>query len=112
MNVLLCLVTPNVQMRQFFGTRSEAAIPQPSLSHGYFKGQKLNPIALSYVPANKPNKQDFEAFLVSHAKQCEACLLLIDEDWEYLASDVRNATLTAVFRPDHVNGNPQISFRR
>ena len=107
MKLYVGLITPNLTLRDYFGRRKDAVAPRDAITNGYYKGKKVIVASGAYVPEKNPSKEGLEAFLLAEAANCDACLLLIDEVWMHLASDIRNALLCVAFRSDGLKGNPQ-----
>ncbi len=110
MKIFVGLVTPNAALRGYFGIRKEGIVPQGTLSTEFYRRKNPAITTNSYEPQGLPSIDGFEQFLLARIPNFDACILLIDREWEYLTTNIRNAALTAVFDGPANTSNPQNFF--
>ena len=112
MKIFIGLVTPDSNLRQHFRSGVNAVIPKAAMSRGEFRDRRPSVILGIFSPEDKPSSDDFERFLLSRAKDSDACLLLVDEDWAFVTTNVRGAMLSLVFNRSTVGASAMNFFHK
>lgn len=97
MKIFLGLLTPDRGLRRHFGSGQDKVVAREALARRGFNGQIPSLSLAAYSPDGQPSADTCERFLLGQSKATQACLLLIDQEWEFLARDIRAAILGLVF---------------
>lgn len=110
MTLFIGLVTPDERLRAYFGKGKVGVIPPEALKRGAWQGREPNVTTLAWAPADDISSTALERFLLSKARDCTACVLLVDSDWAHLVKDVRTAVFVSTFEAAASAENPQNFF--
>jgi hypothetical protein len=97
MKIFIGLVTPDEALRRYYGSGKDGVVPRGSISRGHFLDQKPSVAPAAYVPENAPSTDDIEKWLLSRTRSTDACLLLVDADWECFVVNITSASLSIAF---------------
>jgi hypothetical protein len=108
--IFIGLVTPDEALRRYYGLGKERVVPRGSISRGYFLEQEPSVAPAAYRPKNAPSTYDIEKWFVSRTKSTDACLLLVDTEWENFVENMRSASLSIAFRRDDIVSSNNMNF--
>jgi hypothetical protein len=109
MKLFICVITPDEKVKRHFGRGKEGIIPAEALTRGPFASQQVQPTVKAWTPV-APSSADLERFLVSSARDHDACILVVDVVWQSYVQDVRNAAFIVMFEAQAANANPKNFF--
>lgn len=97
MTLFIGLVTPDERLRAYFGKGKMGVIPPETLKRGPWLGREPSVTTLAWAPGDDISSTALERFLLSKARDCTACVLLVDTAWIHLVSDIRTAAFVSTF---------------
>lgn len=106
------LVTPEPTLQRHYGSGLRQVVADSAISRGSFRQQKPTILLGAFTPESHPTPANFERFLLGQTKGVEACLLLVDREWEFLIENIRSAVLCQVFDRGTVGSSPMNFFHR
>ncbi|HEX7876184.1 MAG TPA: hypothetical protein VF489_06320 [Sphingobium sp.] len=112
MKLLICLVTPEKALRRFFGRGKDSVVPSDVLKRGAYAARSPQVTTIAWEPEGVPSSLELQRFLLLRGRGAHACVILLDERWAHLATEVRNATFAAPFDATGAADNPQNFFHR
>lgn len=112
MRIFIGLVTEDENLRKYFGLGKDAIVPKDALKRGFFEGRDPRVIQSAYVPEGAPSTADLEKFVLSRAKDVDACLIMIDHELKYLISNISNSVFVVAFQRASIGVNFQNFFHQ
>ena len=110
MKIFICLVTPQEKLRRHFGRAKDGIIPAEVFRRGPFADEKPNLTIAAWTPPSLFSPMDLERFLLSRARNYDACILVVDIAWNSQAAGIRNAAFVVTFDAAGADNNPQNFF--
>ncbi|MBZ9860859.1 hypothetical protein [Mesorhizobium sp. CA12] len=110
MKIFVGLVAADQRLRRHFGLGKDAIIPKDALNKGFFYGRGVQILQSTYIPDGAPTANELERFILSRAKEADACLLIMDADLLHLAADIRNSVFIVSFQNADVGASLQNFF--
>ncbi len=112
MKILICLLTPQESLQIYFGRGKDSIIPRDALLRGPFVSQQPQITIVSWKPKPKAELKtaNLEHFVLKRLRDHDACILILDNEWENYAINIRNATFVATFDANCAKINPQNFF--
>jgi|SRR6185312_16330252 len=110
MKLFICLVTPNERLRRHFGRGKDGIIPREVFKRGPFANQRTQPTIAAWTPEAPFSSADLELFLLSRARDQDACILVVDLVWHHYIQDIRTAAFIVPFEATAASENPKNFF--
>jgi len=109
--LFICLVTPDEKLRAYFGKGKSAIIPPEALDRGPWAHHGVTTTIVTWSPENRSvSAAAFDRFLLSKARDHDACLLFVDTVWAAYVANVRNSAFVAPFDGAAITGALQNVF--
>jgi len=112
MKLFICLITPDVKLRCYFGLGKDGIIPAEAFNRGPLANQQVQSTVAAWTPRAPFSSEDLERFLLSRARDRDACILVVDLVWQHYVQDITNAAFIVTFDAAAASGNPQNFFFR
>ncbi|WP_158824215.1 hypothetical protein [Granulicella sp. S156] len=110
MKLFICLITPDGKLRRHFGRGKDGIIPAEAFKRGPLANQQAQPTVAAWTPKAPFSSADLERFLLSRARNHDACILIVDLVWQHYVQDITSAAFIVTFEAEAASGNPQNFF--
>lgn len=112
MIIFVGLVAADEKLRRYFGQGKDAIVPKDALKRGFYGGRDIRIFQSSYVPDGVPSPDDLEKFILTRARDADACLLIVDLELLHLAANIRNAAFIVCFDKAMIGSSLQNFFHQ
>ena len=106
MKPFICLVSPDARLRRHFGRGKEAIIPREAFLRGPLANQQVSSTVVAWIPNSPLSPTDLESFLLSRARDHDACIVVVDTAWRTYVQNITIAMFVAAFEGEAVGHNP------
>ncbi len=97
MKVCICLASPDAKLSSYFSKNEHSSIPKDARNRGFFKSRPATFSAISWIPGDRINSDEFERFFVSRLSRFDAVAILVDEQWLHVTENIRSAAFVVRF---------------
>jgi hypothetical protein len=110
MKLFICVVTPDERLRRYFGRGKDGIIPAEVFQRGPLANQQVRSTVAAWTPQAPFSSADLERFLLSRARNHDACILVVDDVWQHYVQDITAAAFIATFEAEAAGDNPHNFF--
>lgn len=112
MNVAICLVTPEVELRRSFEALKTGPLER-DLARGYFRATGLRIAPVAWRPRQEEiSAEGFERFFLKVLSRTDGVLLLVDPLWRHLVQRVDNAVFLQPVEAERARLNPKNAWQQ
>jgi len=82
---------------RYFSTNGNSVVPKDARERGFFRSKPATFSAISWVPDEKPIREDFERFFIARLSRYDAVAVLVDRRWTHITDRIKTSAFVVPF---------------